>query len=86
MLSSAGDIETRRIRDEELPEFVETISAAFLERPDIDKVIAQVRPLWDLERAWGAFENGRMCGTFRSWSTELTVPGGERIPAAPSRR
>jgi predicted acetyltransferase len=73
--------ETRRIRDDELPEFVETMSAAFLERPDVDKVIAQIRPLWDLERVWGAFENGRMCGTFRSWSTELTVPGGERIPA-----
>jgi predicted acetyltransferase len=75
-------IETRRIRDEELPEFVETMSAAFLERPDVEKVIAQVRPLWDLERVWGAFEDGRMCGTFRSWSTELTVPGGEGIPAA----
>jgi predicted acetyltransferase len=75
-------IETRRVRDEELPEFVETMSAAFLERPDVDKVTAEVRPLWDLERVWAAFEDGSMRGTFRSWATELTVPGGKRLPAA----
>jgi predicted acetyltransferase len=75
-------IEVRRIRDDELREFVETLSAGFLERPDADKVTEEIRPLWDLDRTWAAFEDGRMCGTYRSWATELTVPGGQRLPAA----
>jgi predicted acetyltransferase len=74
-------IEIRRVRDDELPGFVETMSTAFLERPDVDKVTEQVRPLWDLERTWAAFDEGRMCGTFRSFATELTVPGGTQLPA-----
>lgn len=75
-------VEIRQIRDDELPAFVNTLSTAFLERPDVEKAAAEVRPLWDLERAWAAFDDGRMCGTFRSWATELTVPGGERLPAS----
>jgi predicted acetyltransferase len=75
-------IEVRRIREDELREFIETSSAGFLERPDVDKVTEEVRPLWDLERTWAAFDDGRMCGTYRSWATELTVPGGQRLPAA----
>ena len=75
-------IEVRRVRDEELREFIEALTAGFLERPDVDKVTEDVRPIWDLERTWAAFDEGRICGTFRSWGTELTVPGGERLPAA----
>jgi predicted acetyltransferase len=75
-------IEVRRIRDEEIGAFIETMTTAFMERPDVDKVAAEVRPLWDLERTWGAYEDGRMCGTFRSFASEITVPGGERLPAA----
>jgi predicted acetyltransferase len=75
-------IDVRRIRDDELREFIETSSAGFLERPDVDKITEEVRPLWDLDRTWAAFDDGRMCGTYRSWATELTVPGGKRLPAA----
>jgi predicted acetyltransferase len=75
-------LEIRRVRDEELPAYIDTMSAAFLERVDIDKVAAEVRPLWDLERTWAAFDEGRMCGNLRSWATEITVPGGQRLPAA----
>jgi len=75
-------IEVRRIRDDELREFIDTVSAGFLEHIDVDKVTEEVRPLWDLDRVWAAFADGRMCGTFRTWATELTVPGGQRLPAA----
>jgi predicted acetyltransferase len=75
-------VEVRRIRDDELPAFIDTLTTGFMERVDADKVAAEMRPLWDLERTWAAFDDGRMCGTFRSWSTELTVPGGEHLPAA----
>ena len=75
-------LEVRPVRDEELPEFILTMNGAFLERPDAEKVIAAVRPIWDLERTWAAFDDGKMCGTFRSWATELTVPGGGRVRGA----
>ena len=40
---------------------------------------AAVGPGPDLGRVrWDA----RICGTFRSWASELTVPGGARLPAA----
>lgn len=75
-------LEIRRVRDDELPAFIESLSTAFMERLDVHKVVAEVRPLWDLERIWAAVQDGRICGTFRSWATELTVPGGARLPGA----
>jgi predicted acetyltransferase len=74
--------EIRRIREEELRAYLESVSAAFLERPDVVKLADEVRPVWDLQRVWGAFDGGRVCGTFRSWATELTVPGGARLRAS----
>jgi predicted acetyltransferase len=67
--------EIRPIREDEVPAFVESMSAGFLERPDVDKVAEQVKPFWDLDRTWAAFDVGRIVGTFRTWATELTVPG-----------
>jgi predicted acetyltransferase len=75
-------VEIRRVRDDELPAFIDTLTTGFMERVDASKLAAELRPLWDLERAWAAFDDGRMCGTFRSFPTELTVPGGQRLPAA----
>ncbi len=75
-------VEIRPIRDDELRAYVDVLSTAFLERPDVDKVADELRPLWDLERTWAGFEDGRICATFRSWPTELTVPGGARVPAS----
>ncbi len=73
-------IEIRNIRDEELPAFIDAMSTGFLERPDVDKVAEEVRPNWDVKRSWAVFEDGRITGTWRSWETELTVPGGARLP------
>ncbi len=75
-------IEIRTIGDEEIAAFVGTSAAAFLEHVDATKLADEMRPFWDLSRAWAAFDDGRVCGTFRSWATELTVPGGGRLPAA----
>ena len=75
-------IEIRNARPEEYPAFIEALSAAFLERPDIARVTEAVKPWWDPDRTWAAFDGARVCGTFRSWATELTVPGGARLPAA----
>jgi predicted acetyltransferase len=75
-------IEVRPVRDEELGRYIDAMSTGFLERPDVDKVVEVVRELWDLERTLGAFDGDRVCGTFRSWPTELTVAGGALLPAA----
>ena len=75
-------IDVRPIRDEELSAFLDAMSTSFLERPDVKKVADEVRPVWDLSRALSAFEDDRVVGTFRSWATELRVPGGGHLPAA----
>lgn len=74
--------EIRTIREDELPAFAQALSSAFLERIDVERVAAELQPIWDLGRTWGAFSGGSIVGTFRSWGTELTVPGGARLPAA----
>jgi predicted acetyltransferase len=74
--------EIRRIRDDEVPAFVESMSAGFLERPDVEKVAEQAKPFWDLDRTWAAFDVDKIVGTFRTWATELTVPGCARISGA----
>ena len=75
-------IEVRQIRDDELVGYVESLTTAFLERPDVAKLAEEVRPIWDLERSWAALDGDRICATFRSWPTELTVPGNASLPAS----
>ena len=67
---------------EDVTAAVDCMSTAFLERPDVARVAAQVRPHWQPERTWIAWDGARACGTFRSWATELTLPGGAALPAA----
>jgi predicted acetyltransferase len=74
--------EIRPIRDDELPAFLEVQNRAFLEHEDVSATASAIRPLWDFSRTLAAFDDGRMCGTFRSWASELTVPGGAQLPAA----
>lgn len=75
-------IEVRNVRTDELVGFIDTLTTAFLERPAVDRIADEVRPHWDLTRAWTAVDGERLCGTFRSWETELTLPGSARLPAA----
>jgi predicted acetyltransferase len=75
-------VAVRPVQSQELSQYIETLSTAFFERPDVDKVADELRGLWDLRRAWAAFDGERLCGTFRSFSTQLTVPGGRQLPAS----
>lgn len=61
---------------------VDVISTAFLERPDLRAVAASMAQTWDAARTWVAWDGDRACGTFRSTSAQLTVPGGASLPAA----
>ncbi|HUG47597.1 MAG TPA: GNAT family N-acetyltransferase [Candidatus Limnocylindria bacterium] len=72
----------RNVRQDELFDFVDAISTSFLERPDVAKVVEEIRPYWDVGRIWAAFDGERMCGTYRTWASELSVPGGRQLPAS----
>src|SRR6266550_1421636 len=74
--------EIRRVREDELAAYFDAMSTGFLFRPDVPRLAEDVKATWDLERVWAAFDDGRIRGTFRSWPTELTVPGGATIAAA----
>jgi predicted acetyltransferase len=75
-------IDVRAIRDDEIVPWLDAMSTGFLDRPDVAKIAEEVRPHWDLSRNLAAFEAGRIVGTFRSWATELTVPGLAQIKAS----
>jgi predicted acetyltransferase len=72
----------RRITDDELPAYADAIATGFVSRPDTALLAQTFREIWDLDRAWAAFDGDRLCGTFRSFATELTLPGLGRLPAA----
>jgi predicted acetyltransferase len=75
-------VDVRTIHDDELEAWLDAASTGFLDRPDIAKIVEEVRPHWDLARVWAAFEAGRIVGTFRTWGTELTVPGCGQVKAS----
>ena len=75
-------IDVRTVRPEEYTAYIEAVSTAFLDRPDVEKLVRLVTPGWDPGRTWAAFDGERVCGTFRSWATEITVPGGVTLPAS----
>jgi predicted acetyltransferase len=75
-------IEIRTASPDDYAAAVETISTAFLDRPDTTRIAEQLQTEWEPERTWLAFDGPRVVGTFRSWPTEITVPGLQRLPAA----
>ena len=68
---------------DEMPAFVTAMNTGFLEPADAEKtekVAEELRQLWDLDRLWAAFDGDRLVGTFRSFATQLTVPGCAQVP------
>ncbi len=72
----------RPITDDELVPWLDAVSVGFLDRPDQQAIATEVRPHWDLARVWAAFDETRIAGTFRTWATQLTVPGGAQVPGS----
>jgi predicted N-acetyltransferase YhbS len=75
-------IEIRHPVPDEYAAVLDTMTGAFLERFDYERGAVAVRASWEPDRIWTAWDGGRVCGTFRSWGTELTVAGGATLPAA----
>jgi predicted acetyltransferase len=74
-------LDVRRVSGAELPAWVEANRTGFHQHAREGEVAAR-RQSVDLGRTWAAFDGDRIVGTLRSFATELTVPGGDALPAA----
>ncbi|NJD27783.1 MAG: GNAT family N-acetyltransferase [Chloroflexi bacterium] len=74
--------EIRPIREDELEAWFEAFTTAFYIWHNVaPRAMAEARrPILDLDRAIGAFEGARSVGTFRTFGSELTLPGGALVP------
>ncbi|MFJ1704485.1 GNAT family N-acetyltransferase [Kitasatospora sp. NPDC088346] len=77
------EIEIRAVTEEELPNWDRAIARGFL-RPHVDPGLDWRRLLFEPGRCLGAFDTSdggdRCVATFRSFDSELTVPGGAALP------
>ncbi|KAF4407125.1 GNAT family N-acetyltransferase [Streptomyces lycii] len=74
--------EVRTITDAEFHDWVRAVATGFLRPPDISREEVDVRrTTTDLARTLGAFDGGRCVATLRSFTQELTVPGGTAVTA-----
>jgi predicted acetyltransferase len=82
-LSGMTEPTVRTITDDELGTYIDVVRTAFLEGPASEEEVEARRPLTDIARSLGAYdEEGRMCGAARAFGTQLTVPGGATVPCA----
>src|SRR5262245_3017197 len=71
----------RPVRDDELEAWFANFGTAFFFWTSDAAAVAEYRrPYLDLERTIGAFDGDAIVGTFRTFPTLLTVPGGARLP------
>ncbi|WP_424212539.1 GNAT family N-acetyltransferase [Streptomyces sp. BI20] len=77
--------EIRTLVEHELPAWLTALNTGFQMRPTVtDSDVAQRAKQDDLTRDQGAWDpvTGRIVATFRSFTQELTVPGGARITSS----
>ena len=80
-MMSSGVI-VRAIGEAEVPAFIRADAAGFGENAE---EFAKAQPRWtaeELDRTRAAFDGDDLVGTSRSYSLELTLPGGATVPAA----
>jgi predicted acetyltransferase len=71
----------RTIKPEELPAWFEASSSAFyIWAQDPHATAVARRDTIEIDRVVGAFEDDLIVGTFRSFGSQLTLPGGARVP------
>src|SRR5262245_7742355 len=75
-------IEIRPVTGDELATWFSSFQAAFYFWPsDAQAMAEQRREHMDLAGTIGAFDGPEIVGTYRSFSTRLTLPGGTRVAA-----
>jgi predicted acetyltransferase len=74
--------EVRTITDSELDEYGACMGAAFLKNQGPEWAEFRRKVDMQLDRTFSAFEDGVLCGTARSFPTEVRLPGGGSASAA----
>jgi predicted acetyltransferase len=74
-------VEIRPIAEAEFAAWIGVIHVTFFQERDTQAEAAFRRPFTDLGRCLGAFDGGRVVGTFRSLATDLSLPGGGSVAA-----
>jgi predicted acetyltransferase len=77
-------IEVRPVTPTELPAWFDAAASVFFMWPwGEGEAVAAVRaPHMDLARTLAAFDGSAIVGTYRTFATELTVPGGRQVRAS----
>lgn len=70
--------EVRALREEDFEAWEHALATGFLRTPEPEAASWRRRRI-DLGRTRGAFDGGRVVGTFRSFASELTLPGGAQV-------
>jgi predicted acetyltransferase len=73
----------RTIRPDEMPAWFEAFGSAFyFWLFDSNALTAARRDAFDIERMVGAYDGDTIVGTFRTFASQLTLPGGARVPVS----
>ncbi|MEV6780616.1 GNAT family N-acetyltransferase [Streptomyces syringium] len=76
-------LEVRAIDESDLTDWSRALRTGFLMPPAVtEKELEYRRAGIDIERAQGAFDDGRCVATFRSFAQRITVPGGAAVTAS----
>ena len=82
-MSSQVSAQVRPVTEGELGDWIGSLITSFLgEREVTREQVAWNAQRMDLSRTFGAFSDGRVCGTSRTFPTKITVPGGAAVDAA----
>jgi len=72
-------IDVRKVREDEFDAWSDAIDVGFF-TPKRRGEGQQRRRWFELDRSWGAFDEGKPVGSLRGITFELTVPGGAAVP------
>ena len=79
----AVPITVRAIDHDEIVAWYAAVGAGFLIWPTDPDVVAEARGKYlELDRTTGAFDGDTMVGTFRTFGSQLTLPGGGQVPVS----
>lgn len=76
--------EIRLLAPDDVAGFMTVAGRAYLSGPGTptDEAVAQRRRTMDFSRAYAAYDGDRVVASYRSFPTELSLPGGRLIPAS----
>jgi predicted acetyltransferase len=73
----------RAIDQDEIVAWYAALGAGFVIWPSDPEAAAEARGKYlELDRTTGAFDGGDIVGTFRTFGTQLTLPGGAQVPVS----